>query len=239
MALSATPVNTGKGNTGNVNTNTSLALTVTAPTAGNWVTLVVSHNSATAVTVVQTNVTWQAYPNYQSTGPTDVWIFRGRVYASAGTTVTIALVNAAAVYAEWSGTNARLDIQKGATGSSTAPATGASGNTDVAAELAIGGFGNRGAWSGATTIYSLPTQAGSAAGGTVSIVDQDNSIQNSANADRAACMTVQLLSGIGTVNMGATIANLAWSAQEMTFQETITAAAGGGLRAAGHGGLAA
>ncbi len=226
-ALSATPVHTGKNNTGSANnTATSLVVTVTAPAAGNWCTLVVSTNSLRAITITQTNVSWRAYPVYNSTGATIGWLGYGRAFASAGTTVTIAIIdasvlNAAAVYAEWQQAgNIALDRRAGATGNSVNAASGATATIDTAAELMIGGFYSRGTFSAPVTIFTAPGQSGTATGGTVSVVDQDNTITNAASADRVVAMTVQLTTGTGTVNAIATVTPTnQWAAQVMTFEE--------------------
>ncbi len=226
-ALSATPVHTGKNNTGSGNgTATSLVVTVTAPAAGNWCTLVISSSLVRAVTITQTNVSWTSYPVYNSTGAFLGVLAYGRAFASAGTTVTIAIAdgtafNAAAVYAEWQQAgNIALDRRAGATGNSVNAASGATATIDTAAELMIGGFYSRGTFSAPTTIFTAPGQSGTATGGTVSVVDQDNTITNASQADRVVAMTVQLTTSTGTVNAVATTTPTnQWGAQVMTFEE--------------------
>ncbi len=223
--LSATPVNTAKGNTGSSSlTATSLVLTVTAPTAGNWCTVVLSTSAVGAFSITQTNVSWTGYMVYSSAGAIAGYIYVGRAFGSAGTSVTFARLdgaafNAAAVYAEWQGIHITLDRRTGTSGNSTTLATGATATIDTATELLIGCMASRGAWTTATTVFSSPVQTGSAAGGTVSIVDQDNTTTNGATLDRAAGMTVQLTTGTGTVNMGTTITSAQWVAHVMTFEE--------------------
>jgi hypothetical protein len=150
----------------------------------------------------------------------------GRAFASAGTTVTLACIdastfNAAAVYAEWSQAgNIALDRRAGATGNSVNAASGATATIDTAAELMIGGFYSRGTFSAPVTIFTAPGQTGTATGGTVSVVDQDNTIINASQADRVVAMTVQLTTGTGTVNAVATTTPTnQWGAQVMTFEE--------------------
>ncbi len=226
-ALSATPVHTGKNNTGSGNgTATSLVVTVTAPAAGNWCTLVISSSSLRSITIVQTNVSWTSYPVYSSGGAFVGYLAYGRAFASAGTTVTIACIdasafNAAAVYAEWqTAGRISLDRRAGATGNSVNAASGLTATIDAAAELMIGGFYSRGTFAAPVTIFTAPGQIGTATGGTVSVVDQDNTITNASQADRVVAMTVQLTTGTGTVQAVATTTPTnQWGAQVMTFEE--------------------
>lgn len=221
MALSATPIQTKKGNTGNSTTATSLVLTLgSAPTAGNILVLGFVDASVTnrLYGITQTGVTWTYYPVLNTTTGNTV-LAVGRVFASAGTTITIARLDTssftsmAAVVAEFSGTNIRLDKQVGATGNSASPATGATATLDTANELLVAALSSRGQFSTATTVFSSPTNS-------FAIIDQDNTTVNTANADRALCLLAQVVSSTSGVSAGATITSAQWGAEQMTFQET-------------------
>lgn len=172
MSISTTPVQQA---TGQVALGTSSGtVTLSTPTNGNTIILVISTADLTSPTissVAQTNVTWTqalASPNTN----TRAWIYYGLVAASPGTTITVtlgsnAVTNWSLSAAEWSGvaTTSPLDVSNSNIGSSTNPATGTITPTASKNELIIAAgrkMGSNAGLTGPTNSFTFLSTANAA-----------------------------------------------------------------------------
>jgi hypothetical protein len=209
----------GKNNSGAASV---LSLTVTlgvTPTVGNYIAVAVSGASTASVpgcpfSASCTGVEFFA-PINATQGATNMSaaLLIGRVLGSPGTVITVNQITSAGmalVAAEYTGVGA-LDRQSSATGSSTSPASGATGTTTGVLWLAAIGIR---VVSGTT--FSSPTNS-------FAIVDQDKT-SIASGSDRTVCLLERFVAG--TNNAGATAATGIWVAQLATFD----APASGGTR---------
>ncbi len=215
-------------------TATSLNLVFdSAPTNGNILIVTVASNQ-TAYISSTADIIWTATIDSGATA-TFLTILTGRVItASASATVTISIIisgTIAAAGAEFSGfTRARIDKTVAATASTNAPNTGNTGTTSTSAQLWISGISTR--------FTSGVTYSNAFIGGVAATNLYQNSTNVATTADKSVAFMYRIVATTGVANANATMSNSGvWMDRIITIEDT--PASGGGLRAAGHGGLAA
>ncbi len=217
----------------------SLSLTLgAATTAGNVVMVAVNSTSVGQVKVTSAHGRFSDItPQGINTSGTanQVRIFYG-IMTGADTVITIGFIassRAAAVAAEYSGSHiAQSDIPTNVQSSTATPNTAAITNSN-ANSLYVAALGQKG-MNVATTNNawcSAPTNS-------FNIVDQNTTSVNSGNADFSVAYLDSIVTTSSARNVAVTSAlgSLQSSGIMATFQEILT---GGGIRTAGHGGLAA
>lgn len=216
--LSATPVQSAKANTGSAVSNPLTATLGATPKQYNTLMAVAATSTTVSYSISQTGVSWREIePTTQNaTGPSVAHFFFGWVWsASASTTVSLSTITAAGfagglVVAEFAGANLKFDANGTAIGNNTAPAASVTPNS--APSLVIGCLATRGTWSGATTVFSAPTNS-------FTIVDQANSTINTTNNDRAVAMLAKFVTDTSAQSAGATIPTNAWVVSTANFNE--------------------
>ncbi len=221
-----------------VNTAATLVLTLgAATTAGNVVLVGVNASSAATVKVTSahgifTDITPQGV---NTTSSNTVHIFLG-IMSGADTAITISAFGNArmvGIAAEYSGSHLTpADIPANSQSNTATPNVGAITNS-VASSLYIAALGQKG-----LDIPATNTTWASGATNSFNIVAQNTTNTNSARVDLALAYLESIVSTSSARNTSVASAFGAINASGIlaTFSE-ITA--GGGLRAAGHGGLAA
>ncbi len=224
--------------TANAGTGATLLLTFgAATTSGNVVMVAVNAASAATIKVTSAHgVFVDVTPQGVSTaGSNAVHIFMG-IMSGADTAITVGAfgnVRMVAVAVEYSGVHiAPSDIPINVASNTATPNTGAITNSN-ANSLYVAAIGQKGFNSGSTNSNwaSSPTNS-------FNIANQNTTSVNSGNVDLAivyldsivatsSARNTSVASALGTINSSGLLA---------TFVETPT---GGGIRTAGHGGLAA
>ncbi len=204
-----------------------------APTNGNTLVLSVATNAGVFIASTA-DIIWTGTSDTGASNTiVELWI--GRVItASASATVTITVgtggASIAVAGAEFSGfTRSRIDKSVAATATSTAANSGNTATTSASSQLWVSGISAR--LTGGVT-YSNAFLGGIAA---------TNLFQNTTNlgttADRSAAFLFRIVATTGVANANATLNSSGiWIERIITIEDTPV---GGGLRAAGHGGLAA
>ena len=213
-------VNNATGAVGSAVAN-SVAVTLTAPAAGNTLVAVIAtrSSSAGAVTGIAntgTALTWtravQSTPSTTTT--TEIWY--APVVAGAGTSVTISLsasIFAAAVIDEYSGllTTGPLDVSTSASNSSSnvSPSTGTTATTTQANELWIGGIGL------SRSSYSLTSVTNSFVSASV---NNASSGSGTASNNARAYLLEKIVTATGMANSGGATTSSRWSGAIATFK---------------------
>ena len=213
--------------TGTVATSVTLS---SSPTAGNYLVLAASVNAGTVPALTDDpNVGWTIYLRTGASGST-AFIAVGQVFSGASATQTVtATAGIALVLAEYSGDDFVVDRVASATASSATCASGTTGTTSVANGLWVSAIGTR-ATGGAT--FSAPTNS-------FTIVDQTKT-SLSTTSDRSVCLLEFFPSSTATASTGVTASGSGvYAGVIATLYEVTSGSSGGGMRLAGHGGLAA
>lgn len=212
---------TFNGTTGATNAS-SLALTVTAPdlTDGKYHYMVIAVATLGSVyPTVDSGYSWQAVNVISGSSLTQAFLFVGRVFSGAGTTITLNASGTtvmAAVGAEYTSDRPlRLDRSAVALGSSTTPSSGATQTTSNANEVCFGALACRLQSSSATGNFTSPGSSYSEilAGG-------KSSSNNTAGNDREVDLLEKFLTSTGTTTASATVSvSGVWAASLATYEE--------------------
>lgn len=223
---------------------TSLTMTFGANlTVGNLVVIAVANGSGTAgpdniATATPANCPILWFSRRNTGGANSALLCFGRVNTAVaaivntlGTTTSCAMVGA-----EYSGVNL-IGLDQGTTGDtgSGTNITAGSVTTLFANELIVSCVSVRGT-SISAGAFNTPLPTGPPA---TAIVDQITAGVATSNADRAVALLERIVSSTGTTSPSVTSAvNNSWIGITASIVAS-TSSSGGGLRAAGHGGLAA
>lgn len=201
--MAITRVQSAVANSGASSVSAQILTWSTAPVEGNILVVVGSGLGSASIpgctaTFSQTGVEW-VLMNITASGANSTLLFMavGRVYASAGTQLTVTTLSAggmALVGAEYSGVDFKCDKFKSATGSGTSPASGNTATTSRPVQLWVGGIAHR-ATNGGT--FSAPSNS-------FTIVDQTKTNLGS-TSDRSAALLERLVTSTGTPNAACTV----------------------------------
>ncbi len=223
---------------------TSLAITFgAATTAGNVVLVGVNTTGGVLLRVSSANgIFYNATPAAQTAGATSATQMFWGIMKGADTVITVQgltgatnLGSTCAIAAEYSGVNITPDALPSNSVSTTANAnTGFLTNTNTNA-LYCAAIGQR--------TFNSATENSTWASANVqpfNIVGQTTTNVNSGNADKALVYLDAIVSTSSSraANVTSALGSLVSAGLLATFYEITVAAAGGGLRVAGHGGLA-
>jgi hypothetical protein len=218
-------VQSGTANSAGSSVSTLNIVLGSTPTAGNIVVVVGGIVGAFGSSGPVISATGIAFTILQCSAGSSVsgFIAVGRVHSGASATITITAGQAGGitiVAAEYSGANLHLDQNAITVGSGTSLASGATGTTEVADELWIGGLIARNA-----VTFSSPTNS-------FSIVAQDKSAL-ATTSDRSVALLERIVTSTGTANAGATIGTSGiWIAGAITLHEVSSSGGGGIMRPA-------
>jgi len=227
MSLSATPVQSCTGSTGNVTAGSYTATFGATPTQGNFILAAtqMSTSSGAGGKITATNITFYQIANWgtNATQAASSILWLGLVGASAGSVITVSIIGSVnqamvGVFAEFTGINVRPDLAGDANTGNSASASVTISAGNVANALLVAALSNRGAYATTgQTVFSSPTNS-------FSIIGQDNTNINTANSDRSVAMLVRLVSSTSSVSAGASLTSAQWSATGARLIERPTAA---------------
>ncbi len=230
--MAITRVQSKAANTGN-GTVATLTITLDAnATIGNTLIVAMASGQTQVASATYGSLT-RFYVNLQSAASTQTAIFYIPIIEASPTIVVNCASNTqiAAVAVEYAGTIIAPDIPPlAASGTATTNATGTLTATRYANELLVAVMGRRGTFTVDQTAWLTSIT------NSFSSVAQTSTITNVSNSDKAVAFLERIVTSTGTYSTAGTQASSVFSNIIATFVDNPIR---GGIRLAGHGGLAA